>query len=96
MQGKGIELGNLAMHYTLSQSGVDLHLSGMPNVDFVNANLKTLINGISEKEQKVTEEIYQKLVFLRFKIYFTNHSLAQLTILILNFFFKDSSSQATE
>ncbi|KAK6622209.1 hypothetical protein RUM44_002016 [Polyplax serrata] len=56
----GVELGNLSVAYTATQPGVDVHLIGMPNIEFVKTNLNVFINGISEKEKKIMNEIFNR------------------------------------
>ena len=64
---RNVELGNLAVHFTLTQPEVDVHLIGMPTKNYVDNNLKILINGLSDYELEVTREINERyLVFFSY------------------------------
>ena len=60
---RNVELGNLAVNFTLTQPEVDVHLIGMPTKNYVDNNLKILINGLSDYELEVTREINERYFF---------------------------------
>ncbi|KAL0277363.1 UNVERIFIED_CONTAM: hypothetical protein PYX00_004680 [Menopon gallinae] len=58
----GVELGNLAVYYTMSQPDVDVHLVGMPTMSHLESNLSVALNSITQKEKDVLNEIFKRYV----------------------------------
>ncbi|KAJ8954404.1 hypothetical protein NQ318_011078 [Aromia moschata] len=58
---KGVELGKLAVYYTLQQEGPDTVLVGMNSVKYLTYNLDVVYNGLSRKEKDAYEEVLKIL-----------------------------------
>lgn len=59
-QENGVELGNLAVYYTMCQPDVDVHLVGLPTMSCLESNLNVALNSISQREKDVLNEIFQR------------------------------------
>lgn len=55
-----MELGRLAVYYTMQQPGVDLHLIGIQDRGILRSNLEIATVGISDKEKQVLQELLDK------------------------------------
>lgn len=49
----GVELGRLALYYSLKKPGPHTHLAGSKTVNSLDRNLDVVFNGISPKELQV-------------------------------------------
>lgn len=56
------------MYHAFKQAGPATHLVGMNNLSLLKSNLDVYLNGISEKESKVMEEIKEKYLNDKFFI----------------------------
>lgn len=56
----GVELGRLALYYSLKKPGPHTHLTGSNSVDILDKNLDVVFNGISPKELQVMEYLTER------------------------------------
>lgn len=54
---RGVELAQLAQHYTMAQPGIATHLVGMNSQEVLRSNLDILNNGLSALQKQVLQEI---------------------------------------
>lgn len=55
-----MELGKLALYYSLSQQGPHTHLVGVNTTKLLEYNLDVVFNGLSEKEVQVLDYLQKK------------------------------------
>lgn len=55
-----MELGRLATYHAFFQPDIATNLVGMNNLSLLKSNIDVFLNGISEEEKKVMEEITEK------------------------------------
>lgn len=57
---RGVELGKLAMYYTIQLADVATFLTGMQTRELLDINLNAFYNGLDAKEQEVLQYIKEK------------------------------------
>lgn len=57
---RGVELGKLAMYYTIQLDDVATFLTGMQTRELLNTNLTAFYSGLDAKEQEVLQHIREK------------------------------------
>ncbi|EDV41995.2 uncharacterized protein Dana_GF17755 [Drosophila ananassae] len=64
---RGVELGKLAMYYTMQLDGAATFLIGIPNRQLLRINLDAVLNGLTSNEQEV-------LIYLRENVFTKSYS----------------------
>lgn len=59
-QDRDVELGKLAIWHSLQNADVDTNLVGIQNTKQLQMNLDVMLNGITEKEKALLQEIQEK------------------------------------
>lgn len=55
-----MELGRLALYYSINQPGPHTHLVGSNTVEILDKNLDVVFNGITDKEKEILEYLQTK------------------------------------